>query len=130
MASVWYSFLRAWGSEGSAEGQFNSPQGIAIDSQGDVYVTDYQNYRVQKFDSNGEFITEWGSRGFGEAEFDRPLDIAIGLQGYAYVIDLSNRVQVWAPAAATWSIQWATSRYFQRRPTHTSKHVASYNFMQ
>jgi hypothetical protein len=98
---VQYSFLKAWGSEGSDEGQFNGSKGIATDSQGNVYVAEDWNNRIQKFDSNGEFITEWGSRSEDEGQFDRPFDIAIGLQGYAYVVDGLNRVQVWAPGGTT-----------------------------
>ncbi len=42
-------FLANWGSEGSADGQFDQPQGIAVDTAGNVYVTDSGNHRVQVF---------------------------------------------------------------------------------
>ena len=38
-----------WGSEGSGNGQFNSPRGVAVDSVGNVYVADMYNHRIQKF---------------------------------------------------------------------------------
>jgi len=38
---------------GSADGQLKYPQGVAVDSQGYVYVADTDNHRVQKFDSKG-----------------------------------------------------------------------------
>ena len=41
------------------------PKGIATDSSGNVYVADMDNNRIQKFDSNGNFITKWGSHGTG-----------------------------------------------------------------
>ena len=44
-----YDFTLKWGTQGSGDGQFNTPYGIAIDSSGDVYVADYLNNRVQKF---------------------------------------------------------------------------------
>src|SRR6185437_12894000 len=53
-------FITKWGSPGSGDGQFNSPTGIRTDSAGNVYVADFDNNRVQKFDSNGKFITKWG----------------------------------------------------------------------
>ena len=56
-------FITKWGSEGTGDGQFNGPEGIAIDSSGNVYVSEYGNNRIQKFDSNGNFITKWGSKG-------------------------------------------------------------------
>lgn len=51
-------FIRSWGSKGSAQGQFNSVRGIAIDSQGLVYVADAGNKRIQVFDADGNFKTQ------------------------------------------------------------------------
>ena len=49
-----------WGHFGLRNGTFNSPQGIAIDPSGNVYVADTNNNRIQKFTDNGTFITKWG----------------------------------------------------------------------
>ena len=46
------TFITEWGSEGSAEGQFNKPSDIAIDSSGNVYVADWGNARIQVFASS------------------------------------------------------------------------------
>ena len=46
--------------------------GIAVDSEDNVYVADTSNHRIQKFDSNGNFITKWGSEGTGNGEFKKP----------------------------------------------------------
>ncbi len=43
------TYLTQWGSEGAATGQFLDPIGIAVDSFGNVYVADTNNYRIQKF---------------------------------------------------------------------------------
>jgi len=43
------TFLTAWGSAGSGDGQFNSPGGVAVEGGGSVYVADAGNYRIQKF---------------------------------------------------------------------------------
>ena len=42
-------FLAKWGTEGSGDGQFKDPRGIAVDGSGNVYVADYSNNRIQKF---------------------------------------------------------------------------------
>ena len=44
-----YEFVLQWGSRGSGEGEFLCPEGIAVDSSGNVYVVDYSNHRIQKF---------------------------------------------------------------------------------
>jgi DNA-binding beta-propeller fold protein YncE len=83
-----------WGSQGSGDGQFNLPYGITTDADGNVYVADTDNNRVQKFTSNGAFITKWGSRGAGAGQFDFPFDVATDAAGNVYVADFGNdRVQ-------------------------------------
>jgi hypothetical protein len=74
-----YSFLMSWGSKGVALGSFKQPLEIAIDSNGDVYVTDISRVsnQVQKFTNNGTFITSWGSRGLGDGKFINPAGIAV-----------------------------------------------------
>ena len=101
-------FLRAWGRQGAANGEFNEPWGIAVDAErGFVYVADTWNHRIQKFDLKGTFITQWGSGtivdtggqavGF-EGQFFGPRDIAIDAEGNLYVTDTGNeRVQKFDP---------------------------------
>ena len=48
------------------------PWGIAVDSDGNVLVTDWRNDRVQKFDADGRFLMSFGNSGSGEGEFNRP----------------------------------------------------------
>ena len=49
------------GQLGAGEGNFNRPTGIAVDSHGDIYVSDWGNNRVQMFNSEGRYI--WTFRG-------------------------------------------------------------------
>ena len=51
-------FLLKWGEPGNGPGQFNRPAGIAVDGDGDVYVADWHNHRVQVFSPHGEFLAE------------------------------------------------------------------------
>ncbi len=48
--------VRAIGSNGTALGEIRDPAGIAIDQAGNLYVTDYYNYRIQKFMAGGAFV--------------------------------------------------------------------------
>jgi len=88
--AVSHNFESEWGTAGiSKSGLFLSPQHIAIDSQDNVYVTDLGNARVQKFDSNGNFLTEWGSKGSQPGEFGHPTGIAIS-DDFVFVVDNRN----------------------------------------
>lgn len=51
-------FIKSWGSRGTENGQFNIVHGIAVDLQGNVYVADAGNKRIQVFDGDGNFKTE------------------------------------------------------------------------
>lgn len=83
----------SWGGTGAGNGQFNRPTGIAVDHNGNVYVADTMNHRIQKFNSTGGFITAWGSYGGGIGQFDMPVDIDVALIGgltFVYVADSNN----------------------------------------
>ncbi len=56
-----YQFVTKWGSSGTDDGLLNLPNGVAVDSSGNVYVADTNNNRIQTFTSTGTFITKWGS---------------------------------------------------------------------
>jgi DNA-binding beta-propeller fold protein YncE len=84
--------IKIWGFRGTGDGQFSFPQGIAIDSDGDVYVVDFGNHRIQKFDRNGVFIKSWGSPGTGDGQFNEPVGITFNrLSGNLFVSDFENR---------------------------------------
>lgn len=77
------------------DGQFNWPNGVAVDLFTDVvYVTDKNNHRVQKFDSEGTFLLKWGEYGGDDGQFYEPTAVAVDLQGDVYVVDQAScRVQ-------------------------------------
>jgi len=89
---------RSWGgphpSGGSAHGEFNGPEAVAVDSSGNIYVADKNNHRVQKFNSSGAFLLPWGSSGSGNGQFSRPEGIAVDSSNNIYVADTgNNRIQ-------------------------------------
>lgn len=73
---------------------FNHPQGIAVASNGNVYVADSYNNQVQVLNADGEYIRSWGSIGKADGSFDHPYAIAIAADGSVYVAEKNNhRVQ-------------------------------------
>jgi DNA-binding beta-propeller fold protein YncE len=52
-------FVRQWGEQGTAAGQFALPHSIVADSQGRLYVADRENARVQVFDTAGKVLAVW-----------------------------------------------------------------------
>ena len=59
--------LAVWGSPGNADGQFNDPTSVAVDSiTNKVYVADPRNKRIQVFDDNGKFVTKWSVPEWGQ----------------------------------------------------------------
>ena len=67
------------------------PTGIAIDFQGNVFITDTGNDRVVKCDDKGRFLTEIGGFGRGAGEFNRPTYLATDNGLNIYVMDSQNK---------------------------------------
>lgn len=76
-------------------GDFAAPTNVALDKDGNVYVTDTLNNRVEIFDADGNFISWFGKHGDGPGYFARPKGIAIDCDGHIWVADeMQDRVQV------------------------------------
>ena len=90
------TFSHSFGSKGSANGQFEDPHDIAIDSQGLVYVTDNSNHHIQKFSPDGKFVDQFGSRGSGPGQLKSPRGITIDTAGtgLVYVSEYGNNHRV------------------------------------
>jgi len=74
------TFIKAWGTKGSAPGQLSEPHTIAMDSQGRLFVGDRENNRIQIFNQEGEYLDEW-------RQFGRPSGIFITADDTIYVAD-------------------------------------------
>jgi len=79
--------LRTIGATGREAGQLTGPLGIDTDAQGNVYVTDLLNCRVEKFDPEGKFVMAIGSLGDAPGTFTRPKQLAVDREGIIYVVD-------------------------------------------
>ena len=90
---------------GSAANQVDSPKGITIDDLGNLYVTERNNHRVQKWAPGATVgITVAGGNGQGDAanQLNQPMDVAIDANGDIYVADqLNHRIQKWVSGATS-----------------------------
>jgi len=95
-----YKLLRTIGTTGKKHtltdpGNFSLPTQAAVDSDGNLYVTDTLNNRVEIFDAEGNFISQFGKAGDMPGRFARPKGIAVDRDGHIWVVDeVQSRVQV------------------------------------
>ncbi len=98
-----FNLLRRIGTGGkdhrlTTPGDFARPTNVAVDADGNLYVTDTLNDRVEVFDAEGNFIRAFGKAGDGPGYFARPKGIAIDGDGHVWVADgVQDRVQVFTP---------------------------------
>ena len=97
-----------------APGQLSQPRGIAVDGDGNVWVADFGNNRIQVFDRELKPVRAFGELGDGAGQFNQPCAIAIGPDGRVYVADTWNhRVQVFE-RDGTFVRQWSGDFYGPR----------------
>lgn len=93
-------FREAIGGFGIGFGSFDGPVDVAVDEDGNFYVLDAGNNRVQRYDSFSNYLLSWGSFGSRPGEFNKPRAIVVdttrsGGFHYIYVLDAgNNRVQI------------------------------------
>ena len=118
--------IKTWGKFGqplpedpASTEYFWGPRGIAVDSQGRVFVADTGNKRIVVFDSNGNYLTEFGTGGFDPGQFDEPVGVAVANDGTVYVTDTWNqRIQSFIPSEGAGEIlylplaQWDVNAWF------------------
>lgn len=86
--------VQVFGSQGSDAGQLESPRNVALGPNGNLYVADAGNNRIQVFDSQGFHVTDFGVPGTEPGAFNEPWGIAVS-DDYVYVADTWNhRLQI------------------------------------
>jgi sugar lactone lactonase YvrE len=79
----------------TAPGDFARPAGLAVDREGNLYVADTLNNRIEIFDGDGKFVSTFGKAGDGPGYFSRPKGVAIDSDNHIWVVDgQQDRVQV------------------------------------
>ena len=85
------TFISAFGSAGSGNGQLSGPRGLTADGKGHVWVIDAANNRVEEFSEAGAYIGQFGSAGTGDGQFSEPWGIAVTPAGNLWVVDTGNK---------------------------------------
>jgi DNA-binding beta-propeller fold protein YncE len=89
---AWGKFGFAW--RGADMGKFDSPWGVTTDREGNIYVADTSNARIQKFTADGTPLLKWGRDGSFDGAFFFPRGVAVDFVGNIYVADEgNNRIQ-------------------------------------
>lgn len=90
-------FVYQWGEHGEQPGQFQRPQGLAMDSEDHLWVADASNNRIQVFDVSGEkpvFLRTWGEPGSKAGYLSYPYELILDGKGHVFVCEFANhRVQ-------------------------------------
>ncbi|MHC4123806.1 MAG: PKD domain-containing protein, partial [Planctomycetota bacterium] len=81
------NFIIKWGSQGSNDGQFLRPRGIAVGANGNVVVADTSNKRVQVFSEQGAFLFKIYDTDWGTGYLDDPRCVAVDLNNNIYAGD-------------------------------------------
>jgi len=119
-------YLYSFGSYGSGDGQMIFPQGLDLDADGNVYVVDCENHRIQKWElddsDHQRYAFSWGGLGRGPGQFLYPLYLAVDdAYNAVHITDpLNNRIQVfdkdgnfryewgaWTRGATTHYLDWS-----------------------
>tara|TARA_B100001013_G_scaffold270341_1_gene171525 strand:+ start:305 stop:691 length:387 start_codon:yes stop_codon:yes gene_type:complete len=73
----------------------SSKVGLAIGNDGNIYLADVLNHRIQMFGSEDQFLLTWGTYGSGDGQFNHPSGNAIDSKGNVYVVESpNNRIQM------------------------------------
>lgn len=84
------TFLFAFGEKGDQPQHMFKPQGVSADANGNIYVTDTGNNRLQKFTPHGDIISFIGGFGWEREQFQLPIDLVVYNSLDIYIADLEN----------------------------------------
>jgi hypothetical protein len=74
---------------GSGNGQFSTPDGIAI-AEENIYVSDSGNDRIEELSTKGEFLRSFGTKGIEPGDLEDPVGVALAPNGNVWVADFAN----------------------------------------
>ncbi len=119
-------FVTMWGMFGSTGGElgqpniFYGPRSLAIGLDGNLYVMDTGNQRVQVFAPDGSFVQQWGGGGIIDGRFSEPVGLGQDADGNWFVTDTWNkRIQKFSPVyeyLAQWPVSGWPSQSVVNKP--------------
>ena len=88
--------IQTFGTQGSENGQFLNAWGVTVEKDDNIYVTDHDNHRIQKFSPEGELVAAVGGHGSNQLQFNSPVGIVYNHRdNNLYVADnVNHRIQV------------------------------------
>ncbi len=92
---------------GNGRGQLLNPRGLAVDTEGNFYVADTMNARVQKFSADGNFLASIGQAGPGEGQLREPNGVAIDGDGNIFTVDALNHRLIKFDSNGSFVKEWA-----------------------
>jgi len=95
-----YKFVEAWGKQGSGNGEFVNPMDVSLASNGNFYVADMGNNRVQYFTSTGSFLGKWPVGGL------YPNGIYVASNGNVYVTLYQSHCVMYYTSAGSFLGKW------------------------
>jgi DNA-binding beta-propeller fold protein YncE len=73
--------------DNTSQASIVQPEGVEVDSEGNLYVNDIEPNSIIKFSKNGSYILSWGSTGSDDGEFNHPHGNDIDQDGNVYITD-------------------------------------------
>jgi len=109
--------------------QLYRPNDVAVDGEGNIYILDAGNYRIQKYDEQGTFIASFGRQGEGPGEFRFPNSIQVSPDKNIYVDDILRTVVLNSAGKELRGLRVEEGRFFRFKVLSSGEFI-SYGFLK
>ncbi|HRQ43897.1 MAG TPA: hypothetical protein PLB12_06040, partial [Candidatus Goldiibacteriota bacterium] len=104
------TILDYWGESGTAQGQFSGAAGL-YEYGSNIYVLDANNKRIQKFDSNGNYVSEFSIITANDPSYCTYWDMEGDLYGYLYIVNNSENCIKKFSSSGSFIKKWGSNSY-------------------